>query len=624
MNSPLPLPLPIAFPPIHRHGVIGDRRTGALVAADGTINWFCTPEFDGPPIFGALLDPERGGFCRFGPMKITLGKQKYLPNTALLVTAWADGDDHGTIEVTDVMAWPHDERADALRSQRVIIRRLRVTIDAPVSFELYPRRNFASAPEAVRVTAGGGATVAFADGSLGLWTSFPVTVEAGGAFAKVLCRVGYDYWAVVGWNESPQEWSVQRAASIFADAEEYWLDWSAGLKEENSSARAGAVRHSALVVQLLSHAHHDSPVAALTTSLPERVAGDRNYDYRYAWVRDASLSLAFLARMGRAGEVSAYLEWLSALVSDTSAPLQVCYRIDGNPRLKEEEIPGVRGYKDSRPVRVGNRAARQLQLGSAGFFADCVRIYIDEGGEWRKEFWDLLRRTADFTSTHWKEKDCGIWELSEKAHYVSSRVMAWVVLERAIDIAGQTGHAHETGAWREAAAAIHAEVMDKGWCEKTGAFRQRYDSEALDASALLIPLMRFLPIHHPRVSSTLAAIERALVVNGLVHRFDPAATFGSEQLPIGEFEGAFLPCIFWHAHVLAKADRCDEAEAILAKCEEIAGAVGIFAEEICVSRNIFLGNTPLLFSQVEYARAVMELNDARARLARQTNKEGNP
>jgi len=606
--------LPIAFPPIERHGVIGDRRTGALVAADGTVNWFCVPEFDGPPVFGALLDPDLGGFCRFGPLKSSLGKQEYVPGAALLVTTWPVGDGDGNIELTDVMAWPGVARASSERGQRVIIRRLRVTADASVFFEMHPRRNFALAPEASRATEGGVA-VTFADGSLGAWASFPLTVEPGGASAAVPCRAGNDYWAVLGWNVLPHEWSIRRAAEVLSDAEHYWLEWSAGLKVDCPGRRSEALRHSALVVQLLSHARHNSSVAALTTSLPERVGGDRNYDYRYAWVRDASLSVALLSRMGKEGEVGRYLHWLCGLRSATDAPLQVCYRLDGSPHLTQEDVTGVRGYRDSQPVRKGNRAAGQLQLGSMAFIADCARIYLDHGGEWREEFWDLLRRIADFTRLHWQEKDSGVWELPEEAHYVASRVMSWVVLERAVSIAERTAHSRETDGWRETADLIHAEVMDKGWCQEKGAFRQRYGSDALDAAALLIPLMDFLPANHPRVSGTLAAIERNLVVNGLVHRFDPAATLGGEQLPIGEFEGAFLPCVFWHAHALAKAGRCDEAEAILVKCESIAGAPRLFAEEAHSRGDIFLGNTPLLFAHVEYVRAVLELNEARRRAA---------
>ena len=610
-------PNPIAFPPIQSHGMIGDRRTGALVAADGTIDWFCAPEFDGPPVLGALLDPERGGDCRLGPANALLGKQTYACGSALLVTQWEEGEHGASIELTDAMAWPGDERAEATRDQRVIIRRLRVKGDAAAYFECRPRRDFA-APGAMR-RVNGGASVEFADGSFGIWTSFPTALASPSLFSEMKCRAGEDYWAVLGWNVSPAAWSAERAATVFGEAERYWREWSAGLTSGIGGPRAEALRRSAITVQMLSHAHLDCAVAALTTSLPERIGGDLNYDYRYAWVRDASLSLAFLARMGKPKEVGCYLDWLCRLRSDTEAPLQVCYQLNGSPPAKPNELPGLRGYRDSRPIRNGNRAAAQLQLGSLGFLADCARIYLDEGGAWREEFWGLIRRIADFTAAHWQEEDSGIWELPEKAHFVASRVMSWVVLERAAHIAARTGHAREIDGWREVAAVIHREVMDKGWCEEKGAFRQRYDSDALDAAALLIPLMEFLPPDHPRVASTLDALEHELVIDGLLHRFDPRNTPGVEPLPIGKFEGAFLPCVFWHAHALARADRCEEAEALLARCEAIAGPPGIFAEEADAAQDVFLGNTPLLFSQVEYARAAMALHHARSRRQRATH-----
>ena len=608
-----------AFPAIGKHGVIGDRRTGALIAACGSVDWFCTPDFDGSPVFGALLDPERGGFCRFGPSEILQGRQRYLPGTASLVTTWAEGTDAAAIELTDVMAWPETDRPDDVHGQRVIIRRLRVTQDATMRFELCPRRGFAVPPEAATPTQSG-AVFTFADGTLGLWASFEVNVEPHRACAVHRMGAGEEHWVVIGWNTPPEKWSVARAAATFVDAKNYWSGWSAGLDLGNAGERVTTLQRSALIVQLLSHATHDSAVAALTTSLPERLGGDKNYDYRYAWVRDASLSLALLARAGKTGEVQRYLQWLCGLTSASSSPLQVCYRLDGNPRLDQTELKGVRGYEDSRPVLVGNRAAKQMQLGSLGFFADCARIYVDGGGEWRDEFWQLLKRAADFTCAHWQEKDCGVWELPQEAHYVASRVMSWVVLERAVYIANQTGHAAETDHWRETAATVHTEVMEKGWCSLKNSFRQRYGSDALDAAALLIPLMDFLPADHPRVVGTLLAIERELVVDGLVHRFDPTDTMGGKQLPIGEFEGAFLPCVFWHAHALAKAGRCEQAEAILVKCEAVAGELGLFAEEIDARKNIFLGNTPLLFSHVEYTRAVTALNETRATAARSSPK----
>ena len=299
--------------------------------------------------------------------------------------------------------------------------------------------------------------------------------------------------------------------------------------------------------------------------------------------------------------------------SSTDSPLQVCYRINGDVQLNEIELSAVRGYADSRPVRYGNRAAKQSQIGSLAFFADCARIYVENGGTWGDKHWRLLKRVANYTSGKWHLPENGIWELSTKADYVASKVLSWVVLERALRIAKMTGlGANEDFVrWSDAARAIHIEVTKRGWSNKANSFVQRYDSEALDAAVLLIPLMEFLPAEHPKVAGMLAAIKRKLVVNGLVYRFEPAATIGGDQLPVGDYEGAFLPATFWYAHALAKCGRIEEAETVLKKCESIAGEIGLFAEEADPLEQIFLGNTPLLFAQVEYARAVREVAEGR-------------
>lgn len=598
------------FPPIERHGVIGDRRTGALVAADGTVDWFCVPNFDCVPIFGALLDPERGGYFRVGPKETRLGEQHYLESCATLVTTWsAEG-----IEIADVMAWPHDEPPAEAHGKRVILRRLSAIRNTTVCLELEPRRDFREMPHAREKT-----VFQFADGALGLWASFPVESREDGAYAQLVLKSGEEHWIAIGWNLDPSEWAVKRAVETFASAGAYWTSWCAGLKIKHGGEREAALRRAAITVQLLSSSRDDSALAALTTSLPERIRGDRNYDYRCAWVRDASLSLAMLARMGKEEEVQRYLEWLCELESDVKCPLKVCYRFDGSTVNDEEEVPGVRGYRDSRPVHRGNRAVKQIQYGSLGFLMDCVRIYFDEGGPWEEHFWHLLQRVASYVTENWQNEDNGIWELVEKTHHVASRVMCWVVLERASHIARKTGHDSEAGRWLRAAEDIHAEVMAKGWCESKRSFRQRYGSDALDAATLLIPLMEFLPIDHPCVVDTVTALERELVVDGLLHRFNPKETPGGGPFSVSEFEGAFLPCVFWHAHVLAKMGRCEAAEAILVRCEKVAGELGIFAEEIDAKAGTFLGNTPLLFAHVEYVRAVVELNKARQRTQKKAN-----
>lgn len=575
-----------------------------MVAADGTIDWFCAPDFDCAPVFGALLDPEHGGHFRVGPKDARFGRQHYLKNSALLVTTWpAEG-----IEITDVMACPDDDRSAEARGMRIIIRRLRAASRTSACLDLRPCRNFLEPPESCGETG-----FQFADGTFGLWTSFPMKAGNERIYAEFPLDAGDQHWVVAGWNLDPSDWSIKKAAEAFASAQEYWSEWCKGLQIKHGGDRTSALRRSAITVQLLSSTRHDSALAALTTSLPERIGGDRNYDYRCAWVRDASLSLAMLARMGKTDEVQCYLDWLCGLKSETECPLQVCYRLDGSTVCDQEEIPGVRGYRDSSPVHRGNRAVKQVQYGSLGFLLDCIRIYLEEGGKWEERFWRLIRRVAFHVCTHWQKEDNGIWELVEKADYVASRVMCWVVLQRAARIARNMGRVNEAAQWLKTSHEIHAEVMEKGWCESKRAFRQRYGSDALDASALVIPLMEFLPIGHPRVVGTLEALERELVIDGLLHRFNPKETLRDASLSIGDFEGAFLPCVFWHAHVLAKMGRCEESEAILSRCENIAGEVGLFAEEIDVKSRSFLGNTPLLFAHVEYVRAVVELNKARKR-----------
>jgi GH15 family glucan-1,4-alpha-glucosidase len=600
----------LTFPPINGHGAIGDRRTGALVAADGTLDWLCVPNFDGTPVFGTLLDPARGGFCRFGPVNAPMGRQRYLPESAAVETAWNKESDDSHMELTDVMAWPSNQREGSVRDSRVIVRRLRGGARR-VCFEVRPRWGFMEMPEEI-LPAPGGVVFRFGNGSLAVWTSFPLVVREEAARAE-LENGNYDLWAVVAWNLCLENWTLERAAAAFEEALGYWRNWNATLSINTADPLGSRLRRSAITVHLLTHAEYDCSVAALTTSLPERRGGDRNYDYRFAWVRDASLSLALLATLGKTDEVQHYLDWLCGLDSCTDAPLQVCYRIDGDVRLDEIELSAVRGYADSRPVRYGNRAAKQRQLGSLAFFADCARIYVENGGTWENKHWRLLRRVANYTSANWHLPENGIWELSIRAHYVASKVLSWVVLDRALRIAELTGLGmdEELGHWSDAAGAIHVEVMKRGWSRKINSFVQRYDSEALDAAILLIPLMGFLPPEHPRVAAMLQAIERNLVANGLVYRFQPDATLGEDQLPVGVYEGAFLPATFWYAHALAKCGRIKEAEAILVNCESIAGELGVFAEGAEPREQIFLGNTPLLFSQVEYARALRAIAEGR-------------
>lgn len=350
-------------------------------------------------------------------------------------------------------------------------------------------------------------------------------------------------------------------------------------------------------------------VAAPTTSLPERIGGDRNYDYRHSWVRDASLSMATLGSLGDTPSAERYMGWLARRNSSTESPLQVVYRVAGGTELDQRERTDLEGYRGSLPVRFGNRAAAQRQLDWLGFLAECALVYLEQGGTWYGECWRTVRSAAEYTAANWHKPDHGIWELSEQRHYVSGKVMSWVALDRALRIAERTGRTDETDNWSDTRGRIYAEVMDRGWSERMGAFRQHYESDRLDAAALLIPITGCLPPDHPRVLSTIERIEEQLTTDGLVHRFPP----DDGVLSLSDFEGAFLPCTFWLAVAYAMAGNVERAERILERCESLAGGLGVFAEEVDVRSGAFLGNTPLLFSQVEYVRARLEV--ARARKA---------
>lgn len=596
----------MVYPPIEGLGVTGDRRTAAMVAADGTMNWLCLPNYDGKSFLGALLDHERGGFWGMGPASPTMGKQRYRDGTPVLVTRWADGD--GILELADFMPWPETDRVSGLEGGRAVVRCLHCQEGrAKGTLRLRLRPDFKAADD-IR-TVSDGIVIETGGLFLGLWTSRAVSVEEDEIHASFTLEAGENFWAVLTLDEPPERWSVDKARQALAETERYWRDWTGSLTY--MGPRKEHVLRSAINFHLLSFSPTGSLVAAPTTSLPERIGGDRNYDYRFAWIRDVSLSLAILSMLGDLNSSERYMDWLAKLETSTEMPLQVLYRIDGGTDATQHERDDIAGYRGSRPVRFGNHAFGQRQFDSFGYLADCAHIYLQQGGHWKSEYWTLLKRLADYTADNWRQPDNGIWELGEQKHHVSSKVMSWVTLERTVRIAEELGiEDSQAYHWRSVMEEVHAEVMERGWSERRQAFRQHYDSDALDASSLLIPTMRFLPAEHPRVLATIDRIAADLTVGGLVYRFDPREMPSAEGV-LGEFEGAFLPCTFWMAASLAMAGRTDEAEAILERVEEIASPLGLFAEEADPGTATFLGNTPLLFSHSEYIKAVLSLAKAR-------------
>ncbi len=509
------------------------------------------------------------------------------------------------------MAWPEDRRPKELQDRRVVIRWLRCTRgEAACVLAIVPRANFQRAASVMRVS--GGLHLRVGSHRMSLWSSRPLQIGPTGAHAFFRLHAGEEVWAVLSSSGGPEEWNQERAHQALRQSVTYWQRCLGNLTYRGP--REAQARRSALALHLLTYAPDGSLVAAPTTSLPERLGGNRNYDYRFAWVRDASLSLAVLSLLGDTETATRYLDWLCGLGSLTDAPLQVMYGLSGGLVLEQHERTDIAGYRSSLPVRVGNRAYNQQQRGSLGYLVDCAELHLSQGGSWKDDYWHLIRRLADYIAASWRQPDSSLWELPTPQHYVSSKVMDWVALDRAVRIARRMGQEKAIGGWQQAMGQIHAEVMELGWSERMGAFRQHYGADNLDAATLLIPITGFLPANHPRVLSTVQRIEDALTIDGFVYRFHPDETAGSESagLPLGEYEGAFLPCTFWLATTYAMQGRVQDAETILSRAERIAGDLGLFSEEVDPRTGTLLGNMPLLFSQMEYVRTILAIAHARA------------
>lgn len=596
-----------AGPPIEKLGVIGDRRTAALVAADGTLNWLCLPDYDSPPLFGALLDTDKGGLWRLSPAEgPPQGAQRYRKDTTTLTTTWKSAS--GEVELADMMLWPQNQRPPASDARRVVLRQMSCRRGvATCAMHISPRDNYGAAAKVAARPAG--ARFQFVDRGLSLWTSFPLDLKADAAAARFRLSEGETAWALLEVGPEGEEWTAAAVCRCAADTENYWRRWSRRLTY--LGPRRAHVRRSAMTFHLLSYAPTGALVAAPTTSLPERIGGDRNYDYRYAWIRDVSLSMAILGMLGDLEAAERYMDWLCGLGSSSEMPLQVLYRINGGLEAPQRARDDVAGYRNSRPVLFGNHAIEQHQIDSFGYLADCSLIYLQQGGAWKPEYWRMIRRLADYTAETWRKPGQDIWELGEPRHFVSSKVMAWVTLERAVRIAARQGEDGDIARWTSEMAAIRAEVLEKGWSEASQTFRQHYDAEGIDASVLLMALLGFLPPDDHKYVASVDRIEERLTRDGLVYRFDPQEIPAPLGLPLGEAEGAFLPCTFWLAAVLAMQGQPARAEAMLARVEAAAGDLGLLAEEIDPASGAFLGNTPLLFSHAEYLKAVLELAKAK-------------
>jgi GH15 family glucan-1,4-alpha-glucosidase len=592
--------------PIAEHGLIGDLHTVALVGTDGTIDWYCCPRFDSPSVFGAILDADSGGLFRISPEGDGWSsKQLYLPDTNVLITRFLMPD--GVGEVQDFMLPARS--GEAAHRHRMVRRVLAVRGQMRFVVEVAPRFDYARARHEAALTPHG-ALFTSPDLQLSLSTSCPLEIADGGDVrARVVLRAGETATFVldrVEADETPVPYSDADISAEFDATVEFWRRW---LSRSRYSGRwRETVHRSALTLKLLTYAPTGAIVAAPTTSLPETLGGERNWDYRYSWMRDAAFSVYALLRLGFTEEAGAFMSWLEGRFRRAgdreSGPLQIMYGIDGREDLPEEELSHLEGYMGSAPVRIGNGAATQLQLDIYGELMDSVYLANKYGLPIYHDGWMELTRNLEWLIDHWDQPDEGIWETrGGRRDYTYSRLMSWVAVERAIRIARQRGLPADLSRWTAVRGGIYSQIMERGWNPNRRAFVQHYETDVLDASLLLMPLCKFIAPTDPRWISTLNAITEDLVSDSLVYRYNVDT---SPDGLAGE-EATFSLCSFWWVEALARAGRLDEARLAFEKMLTYANHVGLYSEEIGPTGEQ-LGNFPQAFTHLALISAAYNLD----------------
>jgi GH15 family glucan-1,4-alpha-glucosidase len=602
------------YPLIADHGLIGDLQTAALVATDGSIDWFCAPRFDSPSIFAALLDQQRGGHFRVRPtVEAFSSKQLYFPDTAALVTRFMT--EAGVGEVVDFM--PVTSAIASSRHRLVrMVRCVRGTMTFAV--DIAPRFDYGREPHETHLTEDG---VVFEGGA---GTSMTVNlvrepdderlaqphVDAhGDVHAEVTLRAGQMRGLVLetGAAGPVRRIRVAEAGRLFDETVDFWESWLA--RSTYSGRWREELNRSAITLKLMTYAPSGGLVAAPTAGLPEQIGGERNWDYRYTWVRDASFSVYSLLGMGFKDEAAALGRWLRDRVDeqagrDGGGPLNIMYRIDGSSDLTEEVLPHWEGYRGSAPVRIGNGAADQLQLDIYGeaidsiYFADQHGLYAAHHG------WQRVCDLLDWVTENWDQPEEGIWETrGGRQDFTYGRLMNWVALDRGIRLANSHGRPAPLDRWRAERDAIYNQIMERGWSPTRQAFRQHYDTDVLDASLLRMSSVGFITPTDPMWTSTLKAMDGELVTDSLVYRYDPEAS------PDGlrGSEGTFSLCTFAYVDSLARAGQLDKARVTFAKMLTYANHLGLYSEEIALTGEQ-IGNFPQAFTHLSLIDAAITLD----------------
>ncbi len=605
----------MAYQPIENYGVIGDMRSVALVGMNGSIDWFCFPHFDSPSVFGRILDDRKGGYFQISTAKGARQKQLYWPATNVLITRFLNPD--GVGEVTDYMPVGAARERDDFRR---IIRRVSV-VRGSLSFRVECQPAFDFAREAHRTDiVNGGATFRSRNLNFGLATRIPLEPFENGIRAEFTLNEGETIVFVLREISESDGCGLviheQEELDLFKKTVSYWREW---LSHSTYTGRwREMVERSALAMKLLTFEPTGAFVAAPTCSLPEYIGGVRNWDYRYTWIRDAAFTIYGFARIGLTEEAGRFMDWLIKRIQEPGpdGSLQTVYGIDGRKDLDVEILDHLDGHQESRPVRVGNDAYKQLQLDIYGELMDAVYLYNKYGTQISYDLWVGLRRIINWLCDNWRQEDEGVWEVqSGRRHFVYSKVMCWVALDRALRLADKRSFPADRDRWLKTRDEIYEEILSKGWSHEKQAFVQHYDSDALDAASLIMPLVFFMAPTDPKMLSTIDSINRSprnggLVSSGLVYRYD--LQVGSDGLT-GE-EGTFNICSFWLVEALTRAGqndrrRLEEARLMFEKMLTYANHLGLYSEETGPTGEA-LGNFPQAFTHLALISAAFNLDRA--------------
>ncbi len=602
------------FPPIADYGFLSDCHTGALVASDGSIEWMCLPHFDSPSVFGAMLDRGAGSW-RVGPYGIYVpAGRRYIPGTNLIETTWMTPQ--GWIRVVDGLTigpW-HDNKHGSSHTRpptdydadHLLVRMIEC-IQGQVQVEIVcePMLDFGATPAAWSVVQTGEEGVCMMDATddvtaFRLFSDVRMGIEGNRAHGRHTMSEGEKRFCAISWTEErggPH--TVEQAEAHIERTSHFWRTWLAEGEYPDHPWRFHLQR-SALVLKGLTFMPTGALVAAPTTSLPETPRGERNWDYRYCWMRDASFTLWALHALGLNWEADDFIQYVADMERNEDGSLQIMYGIKGQKDLTESTLDHLKGYEGARPVRVGNGAFNQRQNDVFGMVLDSVYLHSKKRDHIPERLWPVLADQVHAAARVWKEPDQGIWEArGEPRHYVSSKLMCWVAMDRGARLAERRGESEQAEEWQALAEEIRDDILTRG-VDKRGVFRQHYDTDELDASSLLVPLMRFLPPEDERVRATVMAIREELTEGGLVLRYRTDSTDDGLH---GE-EGTFLICSFWLVSALSEIGEHREAEHLCERLLSYSSPLELYAEELEASSGRHLGNYPQAFTHLALINAV--------------------